>query len=102
MPTSERSEGLARVRAKVRRRHARGAATCSASGHERREQGCRGTPGEVAKTASLRIPRRQAVDDPMDVAETEGEPILDANGMREVDGHRGHLRSAVHSHGKDR
>jgi hypothetical protein len=31
------------------------------------------------------------VDDPKDVAEAAGEPILDAYGMREVDRHRGRV-----------
>jgi hypothetical protein len=86
MQTSERSEGLARARAKGRARR-RGD---GASGHETREQGCRGTLGENAKPAS----RRQPVDDPKDVAEAAGKPILDAHGMREVDGQRGRVEGA--------
>jgi hypothetical protein len=76
MQTSGRSEDLARARAKVRRRHARGAAEAAQASHERRERGCRGTLGEVARPASGRPP----VDDPKDLAEAAGEPILDATG----------------------
>ena len=65
-------EGAGEGPAKARARRRGGGAV----GHERRERGCRGTLGEVAKRAS----RRQPVDDPKDVAEAAGEPILDATG----------------------
>jgi len=72
MQTSERSEGLARARAKVRRGHARGAAEAAQSATK--------GASEDAAAPLARSPNGQPVDDPKDVAEAGGEPILDATG----------------------